>query len=115
MDRFMLKDVLDYPTPAEEAEIIRRIDSGVFTEEQKPRPPPHRWTPWSKSRNWSKRVYIDPAIVRYIVGLAFVTRNAAQYLEPGWRISSNSGPARAPALPSARQPAPSPCSTAATT
>ncbi|MET3205282.1 UNVERIFIED_ORG: MoxR-like ATPase [Arthrobacter sp. UYEF13] len=36
MDRFMLKDVLDYPTPAEETEIIRRIDAGVFSAEQKP-------------------------------------------------------------------------------
>ena len=30
MDRFMLKDVLDYPSPAEEAEVLRRIDSGIF-------------------------------------------------------------------------------------
>lgn len=29
-----------------------------------------------------RRIYIDPAIVRYIVGIAYVTRNAAQYLEP---------------------------------
>ena len=30
MDRFTLKDVLDYPSPAEEAEVLRRIDSGIF-------------------------------------------------------------------------------------
>jgi MoxR-like ATPase len=29
-----------------------------------------------------KRIYLDPAIIRYIVGLAYVTRHASQYLEP---------------------------------
>jgi hypothetical protein len=29
-------DVPNYPSPAEEAEIIRRIDAGVFTREQAP-------------------------------------------------------------------------------
>jgi MoxR-like ATPase len=59
MDRFMLKDVLDYPSPAEEAEIIRRIDAQELV----------------------RRVYIDPAVINYIVGLVFVTRNAHQYID----------------------------------
>jgi MoxR-like ATPase len=29
-----------------------------------------------------RRIYIDPAIINYIVGLVFVTRNAGQYIEP---------------------------------
>ena len=40
MDRFMLKDVLDYPSPGEEAEVLRRIDSGIFAA---------RPAPWSAS------------------------------------------------------------------
>lgn len=50
MDRFMLKDVLDYPTPAEETEIIRRIDAGssVRSRSRRPLPP---WMPSSASRN----------------------------------------------------------------
>ncbi|MDQ0076094.1 AAA family ATPase [Arthrobacter oryzae] len=80
MDRFMLKDVLDYPTPAEEAEIIRRIDSGVFTDEQRPAAAASL-DAVSEVQELVKRVYIDPAIVRYIVGLVFVTRNAAQYID----------------------------------
>ena len=36
LDRFMLKDVLDYPTLEEEAEVLYRIDAGVFREDQKP-------------------------------------------------------------------------------
>ncbi|HWI34689.1 MAG TPA: AAA family ATPase, partial [Lapillicoccus sp.] len=36
LDRFMLKDVLDYPNLEEEAEVLYRIDAGVFREDQKP-------------------------------------------------------------------------------
>ncbi len=35
LDRFMLKDVLDYPTLEEEAEVLHRIDQGVFTGDQR--------------------------------------------------------------------------------
>lgn len=81
MDRFMLKDVLDYPTPAEEAEIIGRIDAGVFTDEQKP-PAVASLAAIADVQELVRRVYLDPAIVRYIVDVVFVTRNAAQYIEP---------------------------------
>ena len=81
MDRFMLKDLLDYPSPAEEAEIIRRIDAGVFTPAQKPAAAASLEAV-SDLQGIVRRVYLDPAIVRYIVGLAFVTRNAAEYIDP---------------------------------
>ncbi|NQD89848.1 MoxR family ATPase [Paenarthrobacter sp. CM16] len=81
MDRFMLKDVLDYPSPAEEAEVIRRIDAGVFDADRTP-PAAASLDAVVQVQELVKRVYIDPAIVRYIVGLAYVTRNASQYLEP---------------------------------
>lgn len=81
MDRFMLKDVLDYPSPAEEAEVIRRIDAGVFDPGHKP-PAAASLDAVAEVQELVRRVYIDPAIVRYIVGLAYVTRHADQYLEP---------------------------------
>ncbi|MFE8885218.1 AAA family ATPase [Pseudarthrobacter enclensis] len=81
MDRFMLKDVLDYPSPAEEAEIIRRIDAGVFTPEQAP-PAAVSLDSVTAAQELVRRIYIDPAIINYIVGLVFVTRNAGQYIEP---------------------------------
>ncbi len=81
MDRFMLKDVLDYPSPAEEAEVIRRIDAGVFSAAQKP-PAAASLDAIVQVQELVKRVYVDPAIIRYIVGLAYVTRHASQYLEP---------------------------------
>ncbi|MBB6403224.1 MoxR family ATPase [Arthrobacter sp. AZCC_0090] len=82
MDRFMLKDVLDYPSPAEEAEIVRRFDAGVFSPAQKAAASVSLHAV-AEAQELVRRVYIDPAIVRYIVGLVFVTRNARQYLEPG--------------------------------
>jgi len=81
MDRFMLKDVLDYPDPAEEAEIIRRIDAGVYSPAQK-LPAAVSLGAVIEAQGLVRRIYIDPAIVRYIVGIAYVTRNAAQYLDP---------------------------------
>ncbi|WP_120522217.1 AAA family ATPase [Arthrobacter celericrescens] len=81
MDRFMLKDVLDYPDPAEEAEIIRRIDAGVYSPAQQ-LPAAVSLDAVLEAQELVRRIYIDPAIVRYIVGIAYVTRNAAQYLDP---------------------------------
>ncbi|WP_285724410.1 AAA family ATPase [Psychromicrobium xiongbiense] len=81
MDRFMLKDVLDYPSPVEEAEVLHRIDSGVFSAQSTPAPVASlqevRWL-----QSVTGRVYIDPAVVRYIVGLVYVTRHADQYIDP---------------------------------
>lgn len=81
MDRFMLKDVLDYPSPVDEAEMIRRIDAGVFEAES---------TPTSVAslddvrmmQRVTKDVYLDPALVHYIVGVVYVTRHAEKYIDP---------------------------------
>ena len=80
LDRFMLKDVLDYPTPAEEAEILRRVDAGVFDEE-------HSRAACSlddvlRMQGFVSRVYLDNAIVEYIVSLIYVTRHVGEYLAP---------------------------------
>ncbi|MDE8670360.1 MoxR family ATPase [Pseudarthrobacter sp. H3Y2-7] len=80
MDRFMLKDVLDYPSPAEETEILRRIDAGVFTAEQKPAAAASLDAVLG-AQDLVRRIYIDPAIINYIVGLVYVTRNAGQYID----------------------------------
>ncbi|GAA5028861.1 AAA family ATPase [Terrabacter aeriphilus] len=79
MDRFMLKDVLDYPSPAEEAEVLRRIDSGVFGA---PAEPVVSTDDVKRLQGLVSRVYIDPAIVNYIVGIGYVTRHPHDYVEP---------------------------------
>lgn len=80
MDRFMLKDVLDYPSPVEEAEIIRRIDAGVFLAEATP----SAVASLDQVRTLQatvKKVYLDPSLVNYIVGLVYVTRHAGAYID----------------------------------
>ena len=79
LDRFMLKDVLDYPSPAEEADVLRRIDSGVYTREPRP---VVGLEDVQRLRELVGRVYLDPAIVNYIVGIGYVTRHAADYIDP---------------------------------
>ncbi|GAA4666001.1 AAA family ATPase [Frondihabitans cladoniiphilus] len=83
LDRFLLKEILDYPSPAEEAEIIRRIEVGVYDT-------PREATGDSgtgvhlddviRLQDLTKRVYVDPSIVTYIVQLVYVTRHPQQYI-----------------------------------
>ncbi|WGW14095.1 AAA family ATPase [Saxibacter everestensis] len=82
LDRFMLKDVLDYPTPAEEAEVLRRIDSGVYDDNTETLAAIGN-DQVLELRRLAQAVYIDPAISKYIVNLVFVSRNASKYLPGG--------------------------------
>ncbi len=81
MDRFMLKDVLDYPSPVEEAEVIRRIDAGVFLAESTPQAVASL-DQVCALQDTAKKVYLDPSLVTYIVGLVYVTRHASAYIDP---------------------------------
>ena len=78
MDRFMFKEILTYPNPREEAEMVFRIDAGVYTN--------HRTAPVDSLddilyiRDVVRRVYLDPAIVNYITQIVAVTRTPQQYL-----------------------------------
>lgn len=79
LDRFMLKDVLDYPSPAEEAEVLNRVDSGVF--EQAARAVVSLEDIALLQRLVS-RVYVDQAVTEYIVGVVYVTRHVHEYIAP---------------------------------
>ncbi|ROQ41265.1 MoxR-like ATPase [Frondihabitans sp. PhB188] len=80
LDRFLLKEVLDYPTPAEEAEIIRRIESGVY--DRGDTATGVHLDDVTFLQDVAKRVYIDQSIVNYIVQVIYVTRHPHQYI-PG--------------------------------
>jgi MoxR-like ATPase len=79
LDRFLLKEILDYPSPAEEAEIIHRIESGVYDEEVAPSTGVHI-DDVVLLQELTKRVYIDASIVNYIVQLIYVTRHPQPYI-----------------------------------
>ena len=79
MDRFLLKEIVEYPSPAEELEVLSRIDSGVLD------PDRHVTSAVSLDdvhllQDVASRIYVDPAIRNYIVSIAYVTRNPAPYI-----------------------------------
>lgn len=75
----MLKDVLDYPTLDEEAEVVRRIDAGIYLAEQTPAV---SLADVRRLQALTRAVYLDDTVIRYAVGLAYVTRHAERYLDP---------------------------------
>ena len=79
LDRFMLKDVLDYPSPAEEAEVVRRIDSGIYEE------PERAMIDIADARELQRlaaSVYLDAAILDYITFIVAATRRPLEVMPP---------------------------------
>ncbi|PRY69637.1 MoxR-like ATPase [Glaciihabitans tibetensis] len=79
LDRFLLKEILDYPSFQEELTIIDRVDSGVYDED-----PPAAATLDDVLflQKLVGEVYLDPSIKNYIVSAVYVTRHANKYLTP---------------------------------
>ncbi len=75
VDRFMMKLSIDYPTPEEELEIMRRMSVG----------PEPRLDPVVspkeiiKARSVVEEIYIDQKIEQYIVDIVFATRNPKNF------------------------------------
>ncbi len=75
VDRFMMKLSIDYPTPEEELEIMRRMSVG---------PEPKLNVVVSpkdiiKARSVVEDIYIDSKIEQYIVDIVFATRNPKDF------------------------------------
>lgn len=81
MDRFLLKEIVEYPSPLEEIEILRRIDSGVLDvgSHQKARVD---LDDIATLQRLAREVYVSDAVRTYIVQLIYVTRNPAPYIGP---------------------------------
>jgi MoxR-like ATPase len=75
MDRFLMKEVLTYPRPAEEHEILDRSTAGSLA-------PPAQAAAHVELedivflRKMVDQVYVDQAVKRYIVDLVFTTRGS---------------------------------------
>src|SRR5690625_1874050 len=72
MDRFLVKEVLTYPTPTEEISVLDGISSGSFEA-------PLRHAPISLEdvlllQRLSAQVYVDASIKQYIVAIVNTTR-----------------------------------------
>lgn len=79
LDRFLLKEIVEYPSPQEEYEVLQRLDTGMLD------PEAHLSSSASLAdvemmQDVAKRIHVSPAIRNYIVGLSYVTRNPAPYI-----------------------------------
>jgi len=75
VDRFIMKLSIDYPTPEEELQIMRRMSVG-------PEPKANFVVSPKdiiKARRVVEEIYIDPKIEQYIVDIVFATRNPKNY------------------------------------
>ena len=81
MDRFLLKEVLDYPTADEEMSVLDRVEDGTLS-----RAPASVGVVGPadirRLQSLAQRVYVDTAVKRYIVDLVHATRSARATLGP---------------------------------
>lgn len=82
MDRFMLKDVLSYPSTEEEEEVVARVAGGVFETSASSNGdgPDVAAVLWLQSMY--RKVFIDRSIVRYATYLVKATRNPRTVFDP---------------------------------
>lgn len=73
-DRFLMKILVEYPTPSEELEIVNRI--GVSPPKPTQVISPERLVALQEAAD---QVYVDHAVVDYAVHLVFATRNPSEY------------------------------------
>ena len=81
MDRFLMKEGLTYPKPAEEADVLDRISSGAFEEAITTLPISTDDVEWLQGA--VERVYVDPVIKQYIVALVNTSRGGGPRPVPG--------------------------------
>jgi MoxR-like ATPase len=80
-DRFLLKESLHYPSPAEEAEVIFRMDAGVF-DRSTPARPVISLDDMRHLQRLTANIHLDPVLVHYIAQLVHVTREPGPFLPP---------------------------------
>ncbi|MBM7519070.1 AAA family ATPase [Nocardioides nitrophenolicus] len=82
MDRFLLKEIVDYPSEDDELMVLERIDDGTLGQHMTDVTAvitPHQV---AELQELVRRVYVDPAIRRYITSLVRATRDVTGLLGP---------------------------------
>ncbi|RDH77102.1 AAA family ATPase [Mycolicibacterium moriokaense] len=78
-DRFLLKDVLAYPSPEQEVEVMDRMDAGLYDRNHRSRPVVNL-DDVRRAQEIVRRVHMDRALMLYASELVAVTRTPEQYL-----------------------------------
>ena len=82
MDRFLLKEVITYPTPVEELEVLTRIDSGQMSSQASVAP--ITLDDVRALQEARRRVFVHETLKAYIVDIVNTTRGAGPNPLPGW-------------------------------
>ncbi len=80
LDRFLLKEVIDYPTPDQEIEILNRIDKGILSDAT-PTKAVASVEDLLFLQELTRKVYVDDSIKKYIVTLVNATRQASTVID----------------------------------
>lgn len=80
LDRFLLKELLTYPTAPEEVEVLRRYDAGILSR-------PAAATNVTVAdilflQDLLSKIFIDDSIKQYIVSIVTATRQADKVIDP---------------------------------
>ena len=81
-DRFMLKELVAYPTADEEVEIISRMDAGLYDRDHRT-PPAVSVEDVRQARRVARSVHMDRALIQYASRLVEVTRAPEEHLPTG--------------------------------
>jgi MoxR-like ATPase len=81
MDRFLLKEVIAYPEPEAEVEVLRRVDHGNVSVQSGPQSV--SLADVGFLQDLLTRVFVDDAVRRYIVAIVNATRRPAGVLDAG--------------------------------
>ena len=82
MDRFLLKEVIDYPSADDEVEILQRFDRQVLGTHAPELTPVIDRADVLRLVDLTSRVYVDDTVKRYAVAIAQATRHAADVIDP---------------------------------
>ena len=82
MDRFLLKEVITYPTPVEELEVLTRIDNGQIKAQSSAAP--ITLADVLTLQYACRRVFVHETLKAYIVDIVNTTRGAGPNPLPGW-------------------------------
>jgi MoxR-like ATPase len=82
LDRFLLKDVIDYPSADEELEVLDRIDRGVLGTRAPDLQPVVDLDDIGFLIDLAAQVYVDDSIKRYAVAITQATRRLADVIDP---------------------------------
>ena len=77
LDRFLMKEKLDYPTPEEEVEILERIENKVFDDDS----PILDLDSVVFLQKLSEKVYVDKSIKDYITRIIAATRKPKDFIK----------------------------------